>query len=126
MRIAFSSQDDNGAESTVYGHFGSAGYFIIVDSENGVVETVVNEDREHAHGLCQPLKALGGVAVDAVVVGGIGAGALRGLHAGGIRVYRGVQGTVRENLELIRSGRLPEFTFEQTCAGHGPQGGCSH
>ena len=126
MRIAFPSQDDNGAKSAVYGHFGSAGYFIIADSENGTVETVVNEDREHAHGRCQPLKALGGVAVDAVVVGGIGAGALRGLQAAGIRVYRGVQGTVQENLELIRSGRLPEFTFEQTCAGHGQQGGCSH
>ncbi len=126
MRIAFPCQDDSGAGSTVYGHFGSANYFIIVESENGTVETVVNQDREHVHGRCQPLKALGGVSVDAVVVGGIGAGALRGLQAGGVRVYRGVEGSVKENLTLIKAGRLPEFTFDQTCAGHGPQGGCSH
>ena len=126
MRIAFPSQDDNGATSTVYGHFGSARYFIIVESEDGTVETVVNQDREHMHGHCQPLKALGGAIVHAVVVGGIGAGALAGLQADGVRVYRGVEGTVKENLALIKAGRLPEFTFEQTCDGHGPQGGRSH
>lgn len=126
MKIAFSSQDDKGAESTVYGHFGSASFFIIVESEDGTVETVANQDREHMHDHCQPLKALGKQSVDAVVVGGIGAGALQGLHAGGIKVYRGVEGTVDENLKLIKAGHLPEFTFEQTCAGHGPNGGCSH
>ena len=126
MRIAFPSQDDKGAESAVFGHFGSASFFIIIESEDGIVETVVNQDREHAHGNCQPLKALGGRRVDAVVVGGIGAGALRGLHAGGIKVYRGVEGTVKENLQLIKAGHLPEFTPDQTCAGHGRHGGCSH
>jgi predicted Fe-Mo cluster-binding NifX family protein len=126
MKIAFPSQDDRGAESTVYSHFGSASFFIIVESENGTIHTVENQDREHMHGHCQPLKALGGETVDAVVVGGIGAGALQGLHADGIKVYRGVEGTVEENLKLIQAGHLPEFTFEQTCAGHGPHGGCSH
>jgi predicted Fe-Mo cluster-binding NifX family protein len=126
VKIAFPSQDDKGAESAVFGHFGSASYFIIVESEDGAVETVVNQDREHTHGNCQPLKALGGRRVDAVVVGGIGAGALRGLRAGGIKVYRGVEGTVKENLALIKARHLPEFTIDQTCAGQGPHGGCSH
>ena len=126
MKIAFPSEDDKGEESAVFGHFGSASFFIIVESEDGTVETVVNQDREHMHGNCQPLKALGGEEVDAVVVGGIGAGALRGLQAGGIKVFRGVEGTVNENLKLIKAGRLPEFTIDQTCAGHGSHGGCSH
>jgi predicted Fe-Mo cluster-binding NifX family protein len=126
VKIAFPSQDDKGAESAVYSHFGSAGFFVIVESEDGTMETVVNQDLDHTHGNCQPLKALGGATVDAVVVGGIGAGALRGLLAGGIKVYRGVEGSVKENLQLIKAGRLPEFTFDQTCAGHGKSGGCSH
>lgn len=126
MNIAFPSREEKGADSTVYGHFGSAPFFVIVDSRDGTAETIVNRDREHMHNHCQPLKALGGRSVDAVVVGGIGAGALRGLQAGRIKVYRGVEGTVAENLKLILAGRLPEFTLEQTCAGHGPHGGCSH
>ncbi len=125
LKIAFPIQDDKGAESLVYGHFGSATFFIVVDCDGGTVESLVNQDKEHDHGHCQPLKALG-TRVEAVVVGGIGAGALRGLQAGGIKVFRGVEGTVSENLNLIKSGRLPEFTMEHTCAGHGPHGACSH
>jgi predicted Fe-Mo cluster-binding NifX family protein len=126
MKIAFPCHDDKGPESAVYGHFGSASFFVIVGSEDGSLETIANQDRDHMHGNCQPLKALGGKEVDAVVVGGIGAGALMGLQAGGIKVYRGVEGTVEENLALIKAGHLPEFTLDQTCAGHGPHGGCSH
>ncbi|MBW2020943.1 MAG: NifB/NifX family molybdenum-iron cluster-binding protein [Deltaproteobacteria bacterium] len=126
MKIAFSSENDRGVESQVYSHFGSARFFIIVETEKGAVETVVNQDREHIHSQCQPLIALGGKRVDGVVVGGIGGGALRKLQAAGIKVYRAVEGTVHENLELIKSGRLPEFTLDQTCAGHGPHRECIH
>jgi predicted Fe-Mo cluster-binding NifX family protein len=126
MIIAFPISDSQGMESPVYGHFGSAPYFIVVETENGRMETIVNQDAHHEHGGCQPLAALGGHRAEAVVVGGIGAGALRKLQAAGIRVYRAVEGTVRENLGLITSGRLPEFSLNQTCAGHGAGGGCTH
>ena len=126
MKIAFPTQESNGLESLVYGHFGSANYFIIVDSESGMVEAADNEDKHHAHGQCQPLEALSGNIVDAVVVGGIGAGALQRLSAEGIQTYRAVEGTVSENLELIQSGVLPVFTLEHTCAGHSSQEGCAH
>ena len=79
MKIAFPTQFDHGLESPVFGHFGSAGYFLVVDDASGAVETIVNADRDHLHGQCQPLAALGGNKVDAVVVGGIGGGALQKL-----------------------------------------------
>lgn len=126
MRVAFPVEEDRGMDSRVFGHFGSAPHFVIVGGEGETAETLENPDREHAQGQCQPLHALGGRAVDAVVVGGIGGGALHQLQGAGIRVYRAVEGTVRENLSLIRSGILPEFTPAQTCAGHGPGGGCAH
>ena len=87
MRIAFPSQEDRGTDSPVYGHFGSAHYFIVVESDNGTCETIVNPDRDHLHGHCQPLSAFADSAVDAVVVGGIGGGALRKLNAAGIQAY---------------------------------------
>lgn len=126
MKIAFPTEDDRGIDSIVYGHFGSARDFIVVETEGEAVKTAINRDVEHQHGQCNPLQALGGNTVDAVVVGGIGRGALSKLLSVGVKVYRAVEGTVQENLKLIKSGRLPEFTLDQTCAGHGTQGECTH
>jgi predicted Fe-Mo cluster-binding NifX family protein len=126
MKIAFPTQDNRGMESLVYGHFGSAPYFVIVDSDSGEVEFVTNRDREHQHGQCQPIAALGGQPVDAVIVGGMGAGALQKFNSAGIRIFRAVEGTVGDNLKLIRSGSLPLLTLDQTCAGHGHGGTCMH
>lgn len=126
MKIAFATQDDKGLNSPVYDHFGSARYFIIVDSDTDHYESIINPDRDHPHGQCQPLLALGRDSVDAVVVGGIGAGALGKLNHAGVNIYRGVEGTVIENLRLMKSGLLPLFTKDQTCAGHAEHGHCTH
>jgi len=126
MKIAFPVEQKKGLESLVYSHFGSAPHFIIVDSESGAFEGIQNVDFIHQHGQCQPTKALGGNAVDAVVVGGIGGGALNKLQSGGIKVYRAVDGSVNDNLALLKAGRLPEFLMAMTCAGHQHEGGCHH
>ena len=126
MRIAFPVSEDRGLESPVYGHFGSAPLFVVLDSSNGVVESIGNTDAHHVHGQCQPLKALGGTPVDMVVVGGIGAGALMKIQGQGIRVFRAVEGSVGENLDLFKKGQLPEFAANMTCAGHQGGNGCAH
>jgi len=126
MKIAFPTQENNGIDSNVYNHFGSARIFVIVETEDGTTETILNQDLNHQHGKCQPMVALGGSHVDAVVVGGIGGGALQNLNAEGKRVVRAAEGTVRENLELIQADKLPEITPDQTCSGHGIKGHCAH
>ncbi|MFZ5570918.1 MAG: NifB/NifX family molybdenum-iron cluster-binding protein [Thermodesulfobacteriota bacterium] len=126
MKIAFPVETDNGMESIVYGHFGTARFFILIDPDKPEPEVLPNQDLNHSHGKCQPILALGGRKVDAVVVGGIGGGALRKLSQEGITVFRAVEGTVADNLALIRSGKLPRFSMDQTCAGHTTIGGCSH
>lgn len=125
MRVCFPTVKLEGLESQVYEHFGSAPGFVIVDTETKAAEEISNSDQHHAHGMCQPLKALGGRKVDAVVVGGIGMGALMKLGAQGIRVYRGAEGTVAENVELILKSKLSEFDANHSCAGHAG-GGCAH
>ena len=128
MKIAFPTQEDQGLTSMVYGHFGSAPCFIIIESDTGTVASVVNRNQNHVHGQCQPIAALGGHDVDMVVVGGIGGGALMKLNAAGVRVFQAIEGTVQENLDAARSGRLPEMSLSHTCAGHshGGGGGCAH
>ena len=126
MKVAFPSQENVGIGSPVYGHFGSARFFIIVDTVTGQTNTEKNNDLNHIHGKCQPLAALGGKKVDTVVVGGIGAGALSKLNSAGITAYRAVEGTISENLTLLAAGKLPEFKMEHTCSGHNTNGSCVH
>jgi predicted Fe-Mo cluster-binding NifX family protein len=125
MKVCFPTETLQGLDSRVYGHFGSAPGFVIVDTGKMSVEEINNNDLHHIHGMCQPLKALGGLKVDAVVVAGIGMGALMKLQAQGIKVYRGAQGTVQQNIDLIRDDKLQQFLEENTCAGHSG-GGCAH
>lgn len=124
MKVCFAVQNDDGLESAVYGHFGSAPAFIVVDTESRKVEKVNNGDKIHAHGACNPVMALGGRDVDAVVVGGIGGGALMKLNALGVRVYGAMAATIQGNIDLLIKNRLPELSIENTCSGH--QGGCGH
>jgi predicted Fe-Mo cluster-binding NifX family protein len=124
MKVCFAVQENDGIDSTVYNHFGSAPLFIMVDAASEKMMAVDNKDKEHVHGACNPIMAIGGRDIDAVVVGGIGAGAIRGLNAQGIKVYRSMAKTVKENLDLLKDGKLPELSIQHACGGH--QGGCGH
>ena len=124
MKVCFPVHKDEGVNSKVYDHFGSAPEFIVVNTELQSTITVGNKDMDHVHGACNPVMAVGGHKIDAVVVGGIGAGALRKLNVDGIKVYKSASETVKENLELLKDDRLPELTLHHTCSGH--QGCCGH
>jgi predicted Fe-Mo cluster-binding NifX family protein len=47
MKVGFAVQANEGVESRVYDHFGSAPAFIIVDTEGKEVLTVSNKDLHH-------------------------------------------------------------------------------
>jgi predicted Fe-Mo cluster-binding NifX family protein len=123
MKIGFAVEANEGVESRVYGHFGSAPAFIIVDTEGKELLTVNNKDLNHVHGACNPVMALDGKSVDAMVVGGIGAGAINKLNAMGVKVYAAGAPTVRENLDLLGLNKLEELSILNACRAHG---GCGH
>ncbi|HSR13942.1 MAG TPA: NifB/NifX family molybdenum-iron cluster-binding protein [Thermodesulfobacteriota bacterium] len=124
MKIGFPVQQDQGVESQVYGHFGSAPLFIVVDTEGEDVKRVDNRDLNHVHGACNPVQALGGQKIEAIVVGGIGGGALMKLNAMGVKVYGAGMPTVKENIRLFKENKLQELTMDHSCKAH--QGGCGH
>jgi predicted Fe-Mo cluster-binding NifX family protein len=126
MKICFPVQNDNGIESTVYNHFGSAPVFVVVDTDTNGVASINNRDQHHVHGACNPMKALDSQKVDAIVVGGIGAGALTRLNQMGIAVHRAQGATVRENLSMFQANSLPVLTVQGCCGGHSKDGGCAH
>ena len=119
MNICIPIAADQGLDSPISGHFGSAPCFAIIDSESRAFRVIVNANQHHGHGGCRPLAAIAGQDVGAVVVGGIGAGALSRLQAAGVRVWRTDQGTIAGALEAYIGGTLTEMTPGAACAGHG-------
>lgn len=126
MKVCFPVQHVDGMESRVFNHFGSAPFFIVVDTSTNLVSTITNRDQHHAHGSCNPILALDNQSIDAVVVGGIGGGALQRLNQAGIRVYRAAAESVKENVTLYLEKGLQEFGMMHVCGGHSHGGGCSH
>jgi predicted Fe-Mo cluster-binding NifX family protein len=126
MKVCFPVQDNQGLESTVYNHFGSAPMFVVVDAATNTVATIINRDQHHEPRACNPIAALNNEKVDAIVVGGIGGGALSRLNQAGIRVYQANGANIKENVGMFISQQLQEYTLQQCCGGHSQIGGCSH
>ncbi|MBE0574567.1 MAG: NifB/NifX family molybdenum-iron cluster-binding protein [Desulfuromonadales bacterium] len=123
MNLCFPTTNNQGMESQVFEHFGSAPMFLLVDSQTGEIKEHANRDKEHTHGNCQPLRALAGLTVDGIVVGGIGKGALTGLNQAGFKVFQAYPGTIADNLAQMATAQLKELTLNDVCGGHaGPHG----
>jgi len=122
MKVCFPVKSNEGISSIPYNHFGSAPEFVICDLESNDVKTIGNGDLGHEHGKCQPIKALSGEVVDAVIVGGIGKGAIVKLNSMGIKVYQAIEGNIEENINSLKNGELKEFDSNHTCN----HDGCSH
>jgi predicted Fe-Mo cluster-binding NifX family protein len=119
MNICIPITRDNGIRSFVSLHFGSAPIFMVVDTESGSCRAITNRNLHHDHGMCQPLAQLAGERLDAMVVGGIGMGAVSKFNAANIRVFFSDHSTVEETVAAFKSGTLREVTPEMACAGHG-------
>ena len=123
MRICFPVDKNDGLESTVRKHFGSSPMFLLVDSQSGEIKEQSNRDKGHTRGNCQPLKAIAGLSVEAIAVGGIGKGALTGLNQAGLKVFQAYPGTIADNLAQMAAEQLKELSLKDVCSGHsGPHG----
>jgi predicted Fe-Mo cluster-binding NifX family protein len=119
MNICIPVEADNGLNSPVCAHFGSAPAFMIVDTDIGRCRAIVNGNQHHGHGMCMPLQSLQGEQIDAMVVGGIGMGALNKLDAASIKVYISQHATVGEVVAAFKAGSLELMQPGMACAQHG-------
>jgi predicted Fe-Mo cluster-binding NifX family protein len=119
MNICIPVNEDNGLGSTVCAHFGSAPFFMLVDTDSGTCRAITNHNQHHGHGMCAPLATLQGESIDAMVVGGIGMGALNKLMAAGIQVYVSQQPTVALTVDALKAGTLALMQPGMACPGHG-------
>jgi predicted Fe-Mo cluster-binding NifX family protein len=126
MNICIPVLADRGLESPVSGHFGSAPMYVLADSETRQTRALSNARAVHEHGACRPLDALAGEKIVAMVVGGIGAGALMKLQGAGIRVFRATAPTVAGCLDAFARNEVEEIDPAGACAGHGHDHGHDH
>jgi ArsR family transcriptional regulator len=126
MRICFPVFRNQGIDSEIYNHFGSAPHFIIIESEDRSVTEVRNSDHDHDYGTCNPLKSIRNQGVDAVVVVGIGAGALSRLNRNGIKVYQAKAKKIKESVRQLKSRKLTEFRFGNCVSQDGCTASCRH
>ena len=118
MKICIPTGTNEGKSSEVYGHFGSAPYFTIYDTQTNAVEIINNSNQHHSHGMCQPMAQLADKEIEAVVCGGMGARAVQKLNEAGIRAYRAVPGTVEDITSRFLNGGLDEITVDDACTQH--------
>jgi predicted Fe-Mo cluster-binding NifX family protein len=126
MKACFPVFADRGLDSHIHPHFGSTPVFLVVDTETRSTHAIVNVKCEHAHGHCNPLAALAGQDLDAIVLSGIGASVLERLRDAGMELYFSGPMSVATALAAIEGGVLRPMLAEEALArglGCGQHGG---
>lgn len=124
LRIAFSTDADQGMESPISGHFGRCPYFILVDIDEGQVKgfnTIPNPylDQHQPGNIPDFIQQQG---AQTIVSGGMGRRAFGFFQQHGIQVATGARGQVATALQDFLDGSL--FDGEPACGGgHHQHGG---
>ena len=111
-------------QGNVFQHFGHTEQFKIYEIENGkLAGAKIVDTKGSGHGALAGM--LSGLNVDALICGGIGAGAQIALAEAGIRLYGGVSGNTDEAVDALLAGNLA-FDPDVHCNHHGHDHGCRH
>lgn len=109
----------------VFQHFGHTEQFKIYETDGASIlsQRILSSDGQ-GHGALAVL--LSGNKVDALICGGIGAGAQAALKDAGIRLYAGVQGNCDEAVRKLLDGTLV-YSESANCSHHHEEGHeCHH
>jgi predicted Fe-Mo cluster-binding NifX family protein len=108
MKIAVSSNDNAGLESTVSGHFGHCPFFTIVNVDDKKIGNVQSLENPFAQGH-QPFEIpafLQSQGVQVIMSGGMGGRAIDFFKQNGIEVITGCAGKVQESIENYLAGNI--------------------
>jgi predicted Fe-Mo cluster-binding NifX family protein len=129
MRLLIPTNDTNGADAELSGHFGRAPFYAIADTDADTIVVVENPSISHGHGECVPAsQAFGEGGYDAVVCQGIGRGAVARLAEAGVPVYMSDGPDVASAIASFRRSSLRVVGSNDGCGGSdgGSCGGHGH
>jgi len=110
MKIAVTSTGPS-LDAPVDPRFGRAQYILVVDLESMAVEPIENPSVQASGGAgVQTAQMVAATGAAAVLTGNVGPNAYHALSAGGMKVYIGVAGAVRQAIEAYSRGELQEAT----------------
>ncbi len=118
MKICIPTDSSAGLAAHAHGHFGSAPFFTVVDTSTSDVEVISNQRARHAHGQCDPLRALQSHRLDAVVCKGMGRRALEKLNHAGVSVLLVQRVRVSDIVDAVNGGEATQLTAAHACQGH--------
>ena len=102
--------------------FGRCQYFVFVDSDTMAFEAMANEAIAAPGGAgIQAAQTVVNKGVDVLVSGSIGPNAFQVLSTAGVKIATGAYGTVKEAVEMYKTGRLSEAGIS-TVATHAGMG----
>ncbi len=107
MKVAVTSQGPD-LESQADPRFGRAVQFIVVDTDTGEFTAHDNSQNLNAtHGAgIQSGQNVVAFGVEAVITGNVGPKAQSTLQAGGVKIYTGATGTIKNALEQFKNNEL--------------------
>jgi predicted Fe-Mo cluster-binding NifX family protein len=106
MKLAISSRG-NTLESEVDPRFGRCQYFIVQDDASGEFEALNNSAKSASGGAgIQAAQTVVDSGAKVVLTGNVGPNAFQALTAGGVSVYTGASGTIKEAIERYKAGEL--------------------
>ena len=110
MKIAVTAKSHT-LESEIDPKFGRCSFFLIIDIDSMSFESISNKSSMASGGAgIQAAQTVAKTGVEAVVTGNIGPNAIQTLSAAGIKVFTGINGTVKEAIEKYKKGELLETT----------------
>jgi predicted Fe-Mo cluster-binding NifX family protein len=118
MKLCIPSLDQNGLESAMCDHFGSAPYFTLYNTESKQITATANANDHHTHGSCMPVAALKELEADAVLCRGMGARAVSLLRTGGIQAFLVDAATVAEAISKFDAKEVRMLDAENACQRH--------
>ena len=108
MKVAVTSQNDS-LESEIDPRFGRCSYFLIIDTDTMVFDSISNESAMSSGGAgIQAAQTIAKTGAKAVVTGNMGPNAFQTLSAAGIKVFTGANGTIKEAIDKYKKGELKE------------------
>jgi predicted Fe-Mo cluster-binding NifX family protein len=113
----------NDLNSPIDPRFGRCASFMIVDTESMEFRVLQNRSAYQAGGA--GIQAAGDVVkegISAVISGAIGPNAIEVLRAANVEFYEAMPGSVKDNVEALKAGRLKKM-YAPTVPGHFGQGG---